>query len=247
MIATIRSEWIKLRTVRSHLVLVIFAVAFPWLVTLLTVSLIKDTDLANDTLVRVLVNSARVSSILLGVVAVLGICGEFTYHTIRPTFAATPNRTRVLLAKMVVSALGAAVVMAVIIGAGYVAGRLIVDSRVDQLGHFGDTNGLIAGMMGFTVLYVIAAVAIGALLRNQGATIALLIVWPLIAEPLLGGLLHLVKAKGLVNFLPFNAGFRMIEHVGDGTFGRWGSTAVFAGFAALMTALAIVVVGRRDA
>ena len=45
MINTIRSEWIKLRTVRMNLVLFIIAVAFPVIVSILVASLGDVTDL----------------------------------------------------------------------------------------------------------------------------------------------------------------------------------------------------------
>lgn len=247
MIATIRSEWIKLRTVRSHVVLAIVAAAFPLIITLLTVSLIKEFDIGSDTLVQVLVNSSRVSSMMLGVLGVMSITGEFTYNTIRPTLAATPNRLRVLTAKAVVAAVAATVVMALILAAGYAAGSVIVDSRFSGLGSFDETSGMIGGMMVFNLLYAVACVGIGALLRNQGAAISLLIVWPLIAEPLLGTLFERIGATGLVNYLPFNAGFRLVEPFGNGDFGRVPSGLVFGGFALLILAAGAWALSRRDA
>lgn len=247
MIRTIRSEWIKLRTVRSHFVLVIVAVAFPFLVTFLTAALIKRLDISRDTLVQVLVNSSRVSALILGVIAVMSITGEFTYNTIRPTLAATPNRLRVLFAKSAVGAGLAAVVMGFILAVGYAVGSLIINSRFDNLDGFAETGAMIAGLMVFTVLYAIVCVGLGALLRNQGAAISLLIIWPLIAEPLLGALFERLGAKSLADYLPFSAGYRMIEPFGQGDMGRVGSGLVFGVFTVLITVLGALALSRRDA
>ena len=105
MINTIRSEWIKLRTVRMNIVLFILAVAFPVTVSVLVSSLANIRDLKTSDVAGLVTGSSVVTALLLGVVGAVSISAEFAHGTIRPTFAATPKRMRVLIAKATVTAL----------------------------------------------------------------------------------------------------------------------------------------------
>ena len=68
MINTLRSEWIKLRTVRMNLVLFIIAVAFPLIVSVLVASLGDIDDLRASDVVGLVTGSSVVTALLLGVV-----------------------------------------------------------------------------------------------------------------------------------------------------------------------------------
>src|SRR5436190_17003791 len=103
MIDTLRSEWIKLRTVRMNWVMGIVALAFPLIVSTLTAALKKKSTLRTQDIFDVITGTSVVSALLLGVVAASGVAGEFGFGTIRPTFAATPRRLRVVAAKAVVT------------------------------------------------------------------------------------------------------------------------------------------------
>ena len=56
----------------------------------------------------------------------------------------------------------------------------------------------------------------------------MLLLWPLIAEGLIGGLLSAIGADGAVKFLPYSAGFNMAvaEPDADDCFGRVGGGAL---------------------
>ena len=98
MINTLRSEWIKLRTVRMNCVLFIIAVAFPVVVCVLVgLAAATSTDLTVSDVAGLVTGTSVVTALLLGVVGAVSITAEFAYGTIRPTFAATPRRMRVLV------------------------------------------------------------------------------------------------------------------------------------------------------
>ena len=94
MMSIVRSEWLKLRTVRSNVTLAIVAILLPLAITLLTAVFIKIRDVDDSTIPAVLLGSGTMSVLLMGVVGVLVITQEYSQGTIRLTFAATPHRSR---------------------------------------------------------------------------------------------------------------------------------------------------------
>ena len=104
MIRTITSEWIKLRTILAHKILVLVAVAFPIVVGVLAASF-GDVDSGPDSveMAEFVTSMMVVTTMLLGVISVIGLTSEYTHNTLRPTYAATPQRMRVLASKLIVS------------------------------------------------------------------------------------------------------------------------------------------------
>ena len=70
-----------------------------------------------------------VTSMLLGVVTAIGLTSEYTHNTIRPTYAATPARPRVLMSKILVSTAIALVVAALTVFLTWFSGSTIFNSR----------------------------------------------------------------------------------------------------------------------
>ena len=105
-----------MRTVRSHVVIVIIAVAFPVVLTALIVALTKEYDIGADLLTGSTTGASVLSALLIGSIGVLAFAQEHTFGTLRVSFAATPVRRRVMVAKTIVlGALGA--LIAVVIAA----------------------------------------------------------------------------------------------------------------------------------
>jgi len=246
MIAAIRSEWIKLSTIRVTWILAIVAVAFPLVVALLTAALAED--LSGETLAGVITGTTVVSGMLLGVVASNGITGEFSHQTIRPTFAAMPDRWRPLLAKPIVHVGLAAVLTATVVGVSWVAGRLIAGDSTSE-----DLEGTGAALIGVVLLAIgltLLGYGLGLLIRNTPATICVLLLWPLIAEGLIAGLLTAVGAEGATKWLPYSAGISMaVVDVGGGddTLSRVGGGIYFFVWVLAILAFGLYTAKRRDA
>ena len=109
-------------------------------------------------------------TILLPVVAVLALTGEWSQRSILATLTQEPRRLRVLNAKLAVSALlgvGGAIVggavTAASIGLAATSGRAL---EADLSG------GVVAGYLIFVLLNVFAGVALGALLQSSAPAIA---------------------------------------------------------------------------
>ena len=105
MIALIRAEWIKVRSVRSYLWLVVSALVLSYgLAVLVTATVPLEGEVRANVIDRIdlaLVGS-QLAWMLLGVIGVLIVGQEYRFNTIRVTFAATPVRHKVIAAKAVV-------------------------------------------------------------------------------------------------------------------------------------------------
>ena len=130
MINLLRSEWIKLRTVTMNWVLAIIALAFPLVVTLLTAFFNGDNPGFNSSdLASVLTGTTVVAALLCGVIAAASITSEFGFGTIRPTFAATPQRLKVVVAKGLVVVAATIVLAFVVIVVGWFGGSALASGR----------------------------------------------------------------------------------------------------------------------
>jgi len=102
---------------------------------------------------------------------------------------------------------------------------------------------------GIGVVYALAAVlavAIGALLRQSAGTIALLLLFPLLVENLVG----IIPKVGhdIQKWMPFrNANNFLGQRTNTGSLSPWASLIYFAVVVAVLFGLAIFVVQRRDA
>ena len=209
MINTIRSEWIKLRTVRMNLVLFILAVAFPVIVSVLVASLASIKDLKVGDVVGLVTGSSVVTALLLGVVGAVSISAEFAHGTIRPTFAATPKRTRVLISKAVVIALFAVVAEALVVVFCYAVSSAIVSSRgaTLSLNDQPEARAALIGIVVFAVIVSLLGFGIGMVIRNTPAAVAVLILWPLVVENIIMAILSAAGVDSPQKFLPYISGF----------------------------------------
>lgn len=254
MIGLIRSEWIKLRTVTSHWVLAVIGVAFTPVVGVLTalfVTLDSNTEPSLPT--EVTVGTVVVMGLLFGTIGVLSFAQEQSHGTIRVTYAAEPRRPRVLVAKALVLSVAALVLSAVTIVATYVAMVVIMDQRGDGPAFTGDATekSALIGAVVLVVLLTLLGFALGMLLRSAPLAITIFIVWPLLAEGLIGALLSLVAGDAVWKWLPYQSGFQLTAvGVNDSDmqhFGRVASGAYFGLWVAVILALGAWQSDRRDA
>ena len=252
MINLVRAEWIKLRSVTMNLVLSIIAVAFPLLVTLITAGVNGDKpDFDARTLLDLLTGSSFVTVLLVGVIAAAAITSEFGFGTIRPTFAATPRRTRVIVAKGIVVVAAAMLVEAVVVVVGIVVGSSLAGSQgadID-LGAVPTALPALAGVVVLAGLAALVAYGLGMLVRSTPVAVVVFILWPLLAEGLVGALIAVVTGSdSVVNWLPFQSGFRLALVNLDGLGpGRLASGLYFGAVGAVLATFGAWSVNRRDA
>lgn len=249
MIQTVRSEWIKLRTVRSNVTTSVVAVLIPLAISLLSVTFMGENNIDSGTLPGFIVGSGSVAVLLIGVIGVLCVTQEYSQGTIRLTLAATPSRPRVYLAKaVVVATIGAALTGAIVL-VGNVVGSAIIDARdVPALDSNPDAAPAFLAMILMGAVVALLGMAIGTLTRNPPSAITILVLWPLLVEGIVGGLLSLAFEDNVARWMPFQSGLNsMFLELPDDGFGRWGSLGYFAAWVLLVMVLAERSLKRRDA
>lgn len=251
MIHLLRAEWIKLRTIRMNWVLSILAVAFPLVVTLLTAGLTGDeADFSLNTLLDTLGGTSIVSALLGGVIAVSSITGEFGFGTIRTTFAATPRRWRVLVAKGVVAVGFVTVLQTIIVLVGSLVGMALANSQGASV-QWSDESTATTAMVGSVALAALVTLfgyGLGTLLRSTPFATTMLMLWPLLAENLIGALLiTILDDEKVLDWLPFRAAFRMpVITQFDGP-DRLTSGLYFGAVSMVLAVVGCITVQRRDA
>jgi ABC-2 type transport system permease protein len=241
--ALLHSEWIKLRTVTSHVVLVILALAFPLVLSLLIVALTGVENVSDDLLIGSLAGAGVLSGLLVGVIGVLSFAQEQSHGTLRVTFAATPRRLQVLVAKALMTIFFGAGLAVVVLAVGTVIGSAILSARDAENAFY---PAVALSSVVFTVLLALLGLALGMLTRNTPVAIVLLIAWPLLIENLIGGLLSLV-IDDVFRFMPFFGAINSlaVESSGEG-FGRVGGLAYLGVWVLGLLVLGALMTEKRD-
>ena len=249
MISLIRSEWLKLRTVRSNITMTCFAVVLPLAITLLTTAFIGIDSVDDATVSAVLLGSGSLSVLLFGIIGVLAITQEYSQGTIRLTLAANPRRTRVFVAKAIVLSILSGGLTAFIVLVGNNVGEAILDSRgaVGKLSN-SDMGQAYLALIALSVVVSLLGMAIGTLTRNPPSAVTVLVLWPLLLESLIGGLLSIAISDEIFKWMPFQTGLNSLRlEDSDMDFGRWGSVGYFGLWILGLSLFAHTVFKRRDA
>jgi ABC-type transport system involved in multi-copper enzyme maturation permease subunit len=184
------------------------------------------------------------SLVLAAVLGATITSGEFRHSSATLTYLATPNRNKVLSAKMAAGAL-VGVVFGVI---GYVValatGLIFIAARHESVG-ITDVTLIRYGLGHLLACALLAAIGVGlgALIRSQLAVVIGVFVWTIVAESLLGGLY-----KSAAPYLPYTAATTLAgSSLGGAAFGPAHDAATsaaplpFAAAAGLVAGVAIVV------
>lgn len=190
---------------------------------------------------------------VLMILAALTVTGEYRNGLIRTTFLAVPRRTRILLAKAIVCAVFSGLYAALMVLVAVAAARLAADMPPGAPpAPLLDAGGVrLAGAVGlYAVLAAFLGVGVGALVRQSAGAVAVLLLWPLVAEPLLGNLPSVGPDIG--PYLPFANIFRFLDvpwlySVYAMPWGPAGSLVYFTVFVTGWYVAAAVLLNRRDA
>jgi ABC-2 type transport system permease protein len=246
------SEWTKLRSLRSSRVSLLVAVGLiiglGLLVPFVSVSNWRPgSPTAGYNSVERSLSGIYLAQLAFGVLGVMLVTGEYSTGMIRATFAAVPRRLPVLWAK-----LGVFIAVTVVLGmascvAAFLGGQAIFASKhVDA--SFGDPHVARAVLGAGLFLAAIGAlgVALGALLRNTAAAIATL-TGLLFVLPVIVGVLPRSWSDAIGPYTPADAGTTIIAVFPDPQrLAPWTGFGVLCAYAAVATALAAVMLIRRD-
>jgi ABC-2 type transport system permease protein len=246
MIRLIRAEFTKLRTTRLIYGMAAAMAAFAVL-TMVAVATTPDIEgnppLSADSLPMLVAGPVTLLSGAALLLGILGMTGEFRHQTVTQTFLVTPDRGRVVAAKLIAYPLAgialALTTMAVTaaVAAGWLAAKGITPSLDARLGRVIGVALLGAGLCG------LVGVGVGALVRNQVAALVGTLVWVLVVE---GLLMSLLNAPSLGKWLPSAAATAAISSPGGGNLSRLAGTLLLAAYGLALALAGTRLVVRRD-
>jgi ABC-type transport system involved in multi-copper enzyme maturation permease subunit len=249
----IRSEWVKFTTLRSTWISLAAAVLGTVAVGALASwaidshwSRLQPQDRLTFSPITQSLTGVYLAQLVIGVLGVLVISGEYATGMIRATLAAVPHRVPVLWAKLVVFAAVDFVLMLVAAFAAFFVGQALLHSHGTTISAPHALRSVIGVALYLTVVGVLA-LALGFIVRSTAGGIAsvfgLLLVLPVIAHVLPVSWQH-----DYVPYLPSNAGGALYTiHPDPGTLAPWTGFGVMCAWAAAAVILAVVMLRRRDA
>lgn len=242
MIAQTQAEFLKIRSTRTTIGLVLGMVALLAVITVLS-GLLSHADqitLPNDQLN--LLGLGGIAGIFASLAGILVVTSENRFGTIRPTFLFTPRWTRIMGSKVIASMLAGVVFGVVGEGITFAIGYACLSARgIDLSPSGGDIALLLSGTIVGTALWGGIGVGIGLLIRNQIGAVIGLLAWNLVLGNILFGL---VPAVG--RFTPVEA-----ENSLTGATRRHDLPALAGGLTLLAWMVLLVAIGlawtaRRD-
>jgi ABC-2 type transport system permease protein len=240
----IRSELLKLRTVRSFWWSVAAALAFvPASVALaITGSDGRTAPLASGDGFRNVLAASAAGAVVVLILGILMSAGEFRHGTVTSTFLVSPDRARVVRAKLAAAALvGAAIGVASSAVALAVALPWLSSRGVSLSGHWGDAAVTVAGAIAATAISGLVGVGLGALVPNQTLAITVALVWSQIVEGLL-----VVSAPGIGRWLPGGTAAALGGADHGGLLPVWAAALLFTAYGLAFSSLGTRFVLRRD-
>ncbi|MHA7280029.1 ABC transporter permease [Arthrobacter sp. MDT2-2] len=265
----LKSEWIKVATVPSTVILIActvvvmvgLAALFAWSLTIMAQS-VGDAnapsgfqpppdgpDSVAGQVLTVPSSGLAFGQLLIASLAVVLIASEWTTGMIRSTMIAVPKRIPALLAKAVIIA-----VVAFLVGFGSALVSYLVAQPIlagEDLGFALTDDGVLASIINtgtFLALVAVISMAIGILLRNTAGgvvtAVGVFFVLPIIVQ-LISGLADWIPKAA--RFLPADAGNQMVAiTTADDALTQWEGGLVMGAWALVLLVLALVAAKKRD-
>jgi ABC-2 type transport system permease protein len=251
----VRSEWTKLRSIRSTYwtLLTAFVAAAGLAAVTSTVyvnqySTMSAAERAGFNPTSFSLNGLFLAQLAIGVLGVLVITGEYSTGAIRSTLAAVPQRRTVLAAKATVFTTVALVVGTISSFVAFFVGQAILSNQGIQA-HIGDPGVLraVAGAGLYLAILGLIALGLGTLIRHTAGAISALF-GAIFVLPVVVSALPLSWTNAIAKYLPSNAGQAIYTTARRGsTLSPWAGLGVFCLYAVAILVAATAVIRRRDA
>jgi hypothetical protein len=243
VIRLVRSEAVKVLATRRTLggfVLAVLALAALGTVATVQPATRHDVVDISGTVHDVLSDGAGSAVFVVLILGALVATWEYQHRIMTHTLLAAPWRERVVGAKAVVALALGALLGAVAIGLALaITVPWLGSSAVDELAR-ADLWVRIGRVLVATALWCALGAGIGALIANQVGAIVTMLLWFLVAEPIIGGLL-----EGVGPYLPGRAVQSLLGN-GNDVLSTPGGLLLTVGYVAAFTVAGVLATQRRD-
>ena len=243
MTALVRSELRKLTTTRLWAWMLVLGMAMVGATTSLAIGFAEPGPLGLDTAAgqRTVFAQATASLVVVGILGITAVTGEFGHQTATPTFLATPRRGRVVAAKLLTyAAAGLAYASACTAVVLAVAIPWLAAKNVGVILSDTDLARTLGGVGIEVAMYATLGVAIGCLMRNQIAAIVAFVVYIFVVGPILSSV---NSTSAVAQYLPYQAGNALGRLTSSTDAAMLGQTA--GGLILLVWVLAFAAIGTR--
>ncbi|WP_329200971.1 ABC transporter permease subunit [Streptomyces sp. NBC_01435] len=241
--AVLRSEWIKMRSLRSVAGSLIAVLIVTLAVTLLAFSTVGQSEAAQagaDPVFNAFyaLNFGQIAAISFGATA---LSAEYLNGALRISLAAVPRRSLFYAVKITVVGAPALAVGLVSSFSTFFLGQMFMGKYAIDLGEPGALRAAFGGGV-YLMLMALLAAGLTVVLRSAVAVLSLLIPFVLIVSFVVGD-----ASSGVAQFLPDRAGQLVLHQNPEGSLGPWGGLAVAAVWAVAALLAGWWAVRRRDA
>jgi ABC-2 type transport system permease protein len=251
----LRSEWTKIRTVRSTIwtlgMTVLVGLAASGIATGVTRAhwaTMPASNKASFHPIEVsLIGVDLGGTLLLGILGILVVSSEYATGTIRATLAAAPRRPMVLAAKALVFGTVSLVVAEFVAFASFFLGQALLTAPASRasLSSPGAVRA-VAGIGLFLCVVGLLALGVAVLVRHTAGAISayvgVILVLPILVSALPGSLQYQIE-----RLLPLEIGSALINNPVPDAFSPWTGFFILCGYTLLILALGTVLLVRRDA
>ena len=252
----VRSEWTKIRTVRSTMwtigLTIVLGIGIGALVAAVTrghwLTMDPESRAGFDPTANSIVG-LLFAQFSVGILGVLVISAEYTTGTIRATFSAAPNRTRVFLAKIAVFGVLSFIVAELTSFVAFFLGQFLLSAPATHatLSSPGALRAVFGGGL-FVCLLGLMALGLGTIIRHTAGAISafvgILLVLPIIVQALPQSLSDTVR-----KFMPDRIAVAIVTTNGRvfQSFSPWVGMLVMCIYAVVLLAIGASLLEKRDA
>jgi ABC-type transport system involved in multi-copper enzyme maturation permease subunit len=249
----VRSEWTKLRSVRSTRWALFLAFLFTVGLAALACAVVSHHyprmsphDRANFHPLEVNLAGVQLAQLAIGVLGVLVITAEYSTGMIRASMTAVPKRLSVLWAKAIVYGTTTLLLMVPAALLAFVVGEAIFSRRHIDIAftHPGVARAVVGAGLYLTVIGLFG-LGLGAIVRNTAGGIALFAGIMFVLPPLMN-VLPTSWNNAASPYLPLQAGQTIMSITPGNHLSPLGGFALLCAYAAAALAIAAVLLRRRD-
>jgi hypothetical protein len=246
--AAIRSEWIKLRSLRSSRAVLaataVLGVGMSWI--LATIVKTDPYDHEPFTISQTFVVSTVLTTVLAAIAGILSFTSEVQHGTLPIAVAVQPARWVLVAGKAAVVAVYGFVLGAVGMVAGYV-GAVIGGL---EAGDSASVPSTVGWALLLTAMAPLFGLGIGLILTHSSLAVSVLVVWAFVLENLIRGF----ASPAFSRFMPFSAVNGLLGTRGAGdtdatiaaALSRAQDAVLFGGYVVAALAVGTVLLQRRD-